>query len=168
MIAAYCSRGVPPPRTLDRGNTAATKATGHLCGDEYELRIPATGVMSENPERSWREECPNTNSDSQQSNNRHQGEHDQDPAVHQMVVPLRLAVPQLVPRLFLIVHRVIFDWKFLRHASTRPDLVDPKRLPGTRGHSACPKQVPDMGKQIFLRMFRRHFPVSGLVRYRLC
>jgi hypothetical protein len=27
--------------------------------------------------------------------------------VHQMVVPLGLAVPQLIPRLFVIIHKVI-------------------------------------------------------------
>jgi hypothetical protein len=160
MIAAHSSGVVPAAEGLSTvGDRAATKATGHLCWDEYDLRIPASGVRSENPERSWREERPNSNSESQQRNDRHQGEHDQDPAVHQMVVPLRLAVPQLVPRFFLIVHRVIFDWKFLRQASTHPDLADPE----SRGHSACPKRASNTGKQIFLRMFRRHFPVSGLV-----
>ena len=141
---------------------SATKATGHLCWDEYDLRIPTSGVISENPERSWREERPNSNSESQQSDNCHQGEHDQDPAVHQMVVPLRLAVPQLVPRLFLIVHKVIFGWKFLRQARPIPIWQIPKPWP-----SACPKQASNTGKQIFLRMFRRHFPVCAR-RYHLC
>ena len=119
--------------------------------------------MSENPERSWREERPNSNAESQQSDNCHQGEHDQDSAVHQMVVPLRLAVPQLIPRLFLIVHKVIFDWEFLRQASTHPDLADSKAYQQRGGHSPCPQQVPNTGESIYLRMFRRHFPVSGLV-----
>jgi hypothetical protein len=38
------------------------------------------------------EERPNTNANGQESDNRHQDEHDQDSAVHQMVIPLGLAI----------------------------------------------------------------------------
>ena len=84
--------------------------------------------------RSWREERQNTNSNSQESDNRHQDKHDEDSAVHQMVVPLGLAIFQLVPWLFVIIHREILDWMFLRYIEPfRMQTQNLLRLAG--GHS---------------------------------
>jgi hypothetical protein len=50
------------------------------------------------------EKRKNTNSDGQEANNRNQNDHDQDSAVHEMMVPLGFTVLQLIPRLFAIIH----------------------------------------------------------------
>jgi hypothetical protein len=41
--------------------------------------------------------------------------------VHEMVVPLGFAVPQLVPRLFVIIHKVLVIYELLRHTWNHPD-----------------------------------------------
>ena len=82
------------------------KATWHL---REVIKISRISKVACSPQtkHSCAQERPNTDSDGQEGNNRHQDEHDQDSAVHQMVVPLGLAVPQLIPRLLVIIHKVI-------------------------------------------------------------
>jgi hypothetical protein len=108
------------------------------------------------PTRSWREERQNTNSNSQESDNRHQDKHDEDSAVHQMVVPLGLAIFQLVPWLFVIIHREILDWMFLRYIEPfRMQTQNLLRLTGGHSRSKTP-----CAEVVFCPRFRSHFPAQ--------
>jgi len=105
--------------------------------------------------RSWREERQNTNSNSQESDNRHQDKHDEDSAVHQMVVPLGLAIFQLVPWLFVIIHREILDWMFLRYVEPfrmqTQKLTAPRRGPLPQQDSMCGSRILSEVSQPFSR-----------------
>jgi hypothetical protein len=54
---------------------------------------------------SFPKEGINTDSQGKETNNCHQDKHNQDSAVHEMVIPLGFAVLQLVPCFFAIFHR---------------------------------------------------------------
>jgi hypothetical protein len=47
----------------------------------------------------------NSDSDREETNDCHQNKHNQDPTMHEMVVPFGLAVLQLIPWFFAIFHR---------------------------------------------------------------
>jgi hypothetical protein len=96
------------------------KATRHLRGG-WTRSLEFRSSLRPQTKHSCAQDRPDTNSDGQEGNNRHQDEHDQDSAVHEMVVPLGFAVPQLVPRLFVIIHKVLVIYELLRHTWNHPD-----------------------------------------------
>jgi hypothetical protein len=108
--------------------------------------------------RSWREERQNTNSNSQESDNRHQDKHDEDSAVHQMVVPLGLAIFQLVPWFFVIIHREILDWMFLRYVE--PFRMQTQKLTAPRRWPLAAARL-HVRKSYFVRGFAAIFPLSS-------
>jgi hypothetical protein len=82
--------------------------------------------------------------------------------MHEMMVPLGFAVPQLIPRFFVIIHKVIVIYELLRHTWNHPDRQTQKALPGERWplcfFKACPRHrkvglVAQYFTGIFLSLF---------------
>jgi hypothetical protein len=84
--------------------------------------------------------------------------------VHQMVVPPGFAILQLVPWLFVIVHKAILDVQFLAmHRSIRFPIAN---LPGTSGSSARSKRVSNSSKPVFANVSHASFSLRS-PKYRL-
>jgi hypothetical protein len=81
--------------------------------------------------------------------------------MHQMVVPLGFAVLQLIPGLFVIVHKAILDSQSLRYASKHP-ISKLANLSGPSGSSARPKRVFNSAKPIFANV-SRHLSLCNLL-----
>jgi hypothetical protein len=123
-------------------------------------------ACSPQTKHSCAQDRPNTNSDGQEGHNRHQDEHDQDSTMHEMVVPLGFAVPQLIPRFFVIIHKVIVITSCYAMRATlfsRPR--KPYQVSG--GHCASSKQVPDTGKLVLLPNISQAFSCLRFHSYRL-
>lgn len=87
--------------------------------------------------------------------------------MHEMMVPLGFAVPQLIPRFFVIIHKVIVitSCEPMRGTTLIGGPRKPYQVSG--GRFASSKHVPDTGKLVLLPNISQAFSCLCFHSYRL-
>lgn len=77
---------------------------GRFCPSEIESQRGNPGPWASEARSVGKISAVNTHSDGEESNNGHQNKHDQHSAMHQVVVPFRFAILELIPRSLVFFH----------------------------------------------------------------